>query len=147
MERLHDISTVEMVDYSKILARQIEKNSIPDAIVGVSRGGLLPASIIARVLDVPLYCATHTDKGVFIERGSDLVGKNVVVVDDTFRTGTRLFPVLQEAEKVASSVRSAVVFVAVQHNAEEPNLPAVRLHDLFTVRKWFEEVTWPIYLV
>jgi len=59
-----------------------------DFIIGVSRGGLIPATIIATSINKPLVTA-YIDKqdNVYIDRIDWLKGKNVVIIDDIVRTG------------------------------------------------------------
>ena len=59
-----------------------------DFIIGVSRGGLIPAALIATAINKPLVTA-YIDKRdeVYIDRIDWLKGKNVVVIDDIVRTG------------------------------------------------------------
>lgn len=62
-----------------------------DFVVGVSRGGLIPASWIATHLNKPLVVA-YIDKqdNVYLDRGEWLKGQRVLVVDDTVRTGATI---------------------------------------------------------
>lgn len=59
-----------------------------DFVVGVSRGGLIPAAFIATKLDKPLVAA-YIDRQdrVYLDRGAWLRGKRVLLVDDIVRTG------------------------------------------------------------
>lgn len=59
-----------------------------DFVVGVSRGGLIPAALIATVLDKPLVSA-YIDRQdhVYVDRGAWLKNKRILLVDDIIRTG------------------------------------------------------------
>jgi len=59
-----------------------------DFIVGVSRGGLIPAAWIATHLNKPLITAYIDKKGeVYADRTEWLKDKKVLIIDDTRRTG------------------------------------------------------------
>ena len=71
-----------------------------DFVVGVSRGGLIPAALLAAKIDKPL-AAVYIDKndGIFFDRGEWIAGKNVLVVDDIIRSGKTLWLVKNHLEK------------------------------------------------
>ncbi len=60
-------------------------------LVGVSRGGLVPAALLAAKIDKPLV-AVYIDKSdeIFFDRGEWIAGKNVLAVDDIIRSGKTL---------------------------------------------------------
>lgn len=59
-----------------------------DFVVGVSRGGLVPAALVATALDKPLVAA-YIDRRdrVYLDRGAWLKGKRLLLVDDIVRSG------------------------------------------------------------
>ena len=59
-----------------------------DFVVGVSRGGLFPAMVIATAIIKPLVVA-YIDKqdNVYFDRGAWIRGRKVLLVDDIVRTG------------------------------------------------------------
>lgn len=61
-------------------------------VVGVSRGGLIPASLIATKLDKPLV-AVYIDRedNIFLDQTHRLRHKNLLIVDDIRRSGKTLF--------------------------------------------------------
>lgn len=71
-----------------------------DFVVGVSRGGLIPAALLAAKINKPL-AAVYIDKndGIFFDRGEWIAGKNVLVVDDIIRSGKTLWLVKNHLEK------------------------------------------------
>jgi adenine/guanine phosphoribosyltransferase-like PRPP-binding protein len=69
------------------LANKLESTDV-EFIVGVSRGGLIPAALVATRLVKPLVTA-YIDKQdqVYLDRTEWLKDKHVVVIDDAVRTG------------------------------------------------------------
>jgi xanthine phosphoribosyltransferase len=61
-----------------------QENSIPEYIVGLPRGGLIPATIMSHMLDVPLLSLKDIDK-----RKNNL---NILIVDDIADSGKTLNP-------------------------------------------------------
>jgi hypoxanthine phosphoribosyltransferase len=59
-----------------------------DVVVGVSRGGLIPAALIATAIDKPLV-SVYIDRRdrVFVDRGAWIRRKHILLVDDMVRTG------------------------------------------------------------
>lgn len=59
-----------------------------DFIIGISRGGLIPAVWISTRLNKPLITAYINKKDdVFLDRGEWIKKKNVLIVDDVIRSG------------------------------------------------------------
>ena len=69
-------------------------------VVGVSRGGLVPAALLAAKIDKPLAAAyINKQDEIFFDRGEWIAGKNVLVVDDIIRSGKTLWLVKNHLEK------------------------------------------------
>ena len=105
------ISTQELVADAQRLASQLPPNT--SAIAAIPRSGMIPASVIAAILHLPLY----TIKGgelLDVGRGSRLdsppVLDHVVVVDDTVMTGAQLKRARSQLAKY-KSVEFAAVYV------------------------------------
>ncbi len=91
------IDNVEFKNLVTNICRQISKdNWRPDYIVGISRGGLLPAVMISHYFDIPMKPLQ-----VSLRDGGDCVsdlgmaedafdGKNILIVDDINDQGTTL---------------------------------------------------------
>jgi hypoxanthine phosphoribosyltransferase len=97
------IATWDEIEESifNIAIRMIEEDFIPDAIVAILTGGLIPAKLISDLLDVKIiryveikfYKGVRTTetqpllKGIYID---SLERKKVLIVDDVADTGTTL---------------------------------------------------------
>ena len=91
------IDNIEFKNLVTNICRQISKdNWRPDYIVGISRGGLLPAVMISHYFDIPMKPLQ-----VSLRDGGDCVsdlgmaedafdGKNILIVDDINDQGTTL---------------------------------------------------------
>ena len=112
------------VEASRNLSEQIvESGWFPDLIVGVARGGLIPAGAIGYAIGVKAMGAInvefYTDIGQTLDEPiilspqldtDSLKGKKVLVVDDVADSGKTLDLVVNFLEETADEVRSAVVY-------------------------------------
>lgn len=109
---------------SRDLSRQIvESGWFPDLIVGVARGGLIPAGAIGYAIGVKAMGAINVEfytnigqtlpEPVVLDPQLDtdsLRSKKVLVVDDVADSGKTLDLVVNLLEEKASQVRSAVIY-------------------------------------
>ncbi len=105
----------------KLLAEKVKQHEKPDVVVGIARGGLLPAMVIADRLRVPLdFINIKSYKAIGVKGTlrvydvmyEDVKGKKVLIVDDVTDTGeTFMFVVNYMLKKGASSVLLASLFV------------------------------------
>ncbi|ACJ17305.1 xanthine/guanine phosphoribosyltransferase [Thermococcus onnurineus NA1] len=95
------------------LAEELRKKFMPDVIVGVARGGLIPAVMLSHILgdvDVEIIAVKfykdieeHMEKPVVtIPLHGSLNGKRVVIVDDVSDTGKTLEVVIEEVKKAGA---------------------------------------------
>ncbi|BAD85926.1 xanthine/guanine phosphoribosyltransferase [Thermococcus kodakarensis KOD1] len=95
------------------LADELRKNFMPDVIVGVARGGLIPAvrlshilgDLEVKVIDVKFYkdIDERMEKPVInIPLHGSLERKKVVIVDDVSDTGKTLEVVIEEVKKAGA---------------------------------------------
>ena len=83
---------MQFSDVSNLVERFTHTQAGPlgsvDFVIGVSRGGLIPAALIATRLNKPLVAAYIDKKDrVYLDRKEWLRGKRVLLVDDIVRTG------------------------------------------------------------
>lgn len=93
---------------------------IPDAIVGITRGGLVPAVYISHYFNVPLYTINVSFRDTMIQGGIEQLlgllesGKKVLVVDDICDSGETLNFIHEKTSAVfdlnAIELRYAVLF-------------------------------------
>lgn len=83
------------------LANKLKNIKQFDAIIAVCRGGLVPASLVARALDIHIVdtlCFVTKDNQEELIKTTALADKNLLIVDDIVNTGRtakavrRLFP-------------------------------------------------------
>jgi hypothetical protein len=105
------------------LAQKIQKSQFePDVIVGVSRGGLVPARILSDLLENPNVASvaaqfyvdiaqTEPEPTITQSVSVSVMGKKVLVVDDVADSGKSLKLVMAHlTEKGASEIRVATVY-------------------------------------
>jgi hypoxanthine phosphoribosyltransferase len=122
-----------------------------DCIVGISRGGLIPAVALSNVLGVSalhvIAVSRNVGNGQYLDKqppralsGADLEavrGKHVLVVDDVAGTGETLHYVREKArDSGAASVRAAIL-VRMQQGASVADFVGVELDD-WVVFPWEE---------
>jgi uncharacterized protein len=121
------MSWQRFAELSCALANNIADDGVPDVVVGVVRGGMMPAVLIAHhlgVRTVRAFAATHTiDDSVNAAKFAapairdtdslgDLSGLDVLVVDDVAGTGMTAQVTAQHVEQAgARRVRTAVLVV------------------------------------
>ncbi len=117
----------EYLHWSKVdeaiwtLADYVRKDYTVDIIVGIARGGLIPAvrmshimdDVLMRVMDVKFYTniEEHTEiPEITVPLTEPVEGKNVLIVDDVADTGKTLKVVKEDMEKKgAKEARIAVI--------------------------------------
>jgi uncharacterized protein len=116
------------------LAKKIRKNENArfDVIVGVSRGGMVPARILSDLLEVPNLLVTRCEYYVDYHQRSktpsvtqkiqeDVGGKRVLVVDDVADSGDSLKSVKEYIKsKRPKAVKFATIYVK-PHSKEIPD--------------------------
>jgi hypoxanthine phosphoribosyltransferase len=88
----------------------------PDCIVGVVRGGLVPARLLASRLDVKtMYALTVKKRGgdrIVVTRILDnLKGQQVLLVEDMLESGTSLIEAKQYLESLGAAVETFALYI------------------------------------
>jgi hypoxanthine phosphoribosyltransferase len=73
----------------------VQDNFRPDYIIGITRGGLVPAIKLSHYLDVPMYALSEEESNLWMaidEKGASVPTKrkNILIIDDINDTGTTL---------------------------------------------------------
>lgn len=114
---------------AKIALQLVKSNYKPDYIVGLSRGGLIPAVIISHILDIPLIPISYSslegngdDKRnenilpTILGSGWSGMGKlplppNLFLIDEICDSGNTLYEVFEHYAKQGHSIRTATLYV------------------------------------
>ncbi len=115
------ISWTELGQLIRKLVEEVRKGERPDVVVGIARGGLLPAMVIADRLRLPIdFINIKSYRGpgvkgvlrVYDVMYEDVRDRSVLIVDDVADTGeTFLFVTQHMIKKGAKSVLLASIFL------------------------------------
>ncbi|WP_048150998.1 phosphoribosyltransferase [Palaeococcus ferrophilus] len=130
------------------LADELRKNFMPDVIVGIARGGLIPAVRLSHILgDVELKVTDvkfYRDIGerrekpeIRIPLHGSLEGKKVAIVDDVSDTGKTLEVVIDEVKKAGASEVKVVCLSMKPWTSVVPDFYVFRT-DKWVVFPWEE---------
>jgi len=144
----------EKLEWSKIhqvawdtAKKVIESGYKPDVIVGISRGGLVPAKLLSdflQIKDVLTVKADHwgitatQDKKAHLAYGldTDLSGKKVLLVDDVTKTGESMkLSKMHIEEKKPKSIKTAVLY-HMRDSDYEPNFYGAITHSDWIIFPW-----------
>lgn len=89
----------------------------PDFVIGISRGGLVPAILLSRIkggLFVPVYIekigGERRVSALCALTSSTLIGKNVLLVEDVLETGRSLIVAREFLERSGARVKTTCFF-------------------------------------
>lgn len=97
-------------------AREVIKHQPVDAIVGLTRGGLIPATLISHILDLPMVPVNYSAKN---GRGDNrnhnnmlpyVEGKSILIVDDICDSGKTLDDVDHHYNEHGYDVFTAAIY-------------------------------------
>lgn len=97
IQYLHDHFMQDIQD----LTQQIQNSEFqPQVIVGIARGGLIPATYLSHALNVPLVCASFSLRDGMVHNtvphdGICLRGNQVLLVDDMIDSGETITQLLK----------------------------------------------------
>lgn len=100
-------TSVKLIEQNKELFDKV------DFIIGVSRGGLIPATLVSTKLNKPLITAyIDPQDNVYLDRTEWLTAKHVVVIDDAVRTGKTIQKIKNLVQKsiAPNIVNSATLY-------------------------------------
>jgi hypothetical protein len=142
------LSWDDVMRMCRSLAETIQADYDPDLIIGIGKGGLIPATILASVLRRDLYPVRLSRRRrdiVVLQKPAwmvplpdDLNGKTVLVVDEISVTGETLREVHKEANrKGARRVRTCTLYV--HSDSYRPTYYALET-DALIIQPWDFEV-------
>jgi len=107
----------------KALAKKIDYT--PDIIVGIARGGIIPAVLCAESMGVKdMYCLKVRRKGntrkVIAEVFTDVTKKKVLVIDEMQETGRSMNAIKKYLEKKGAEVKTACPYI-MPHTSPKPD--------------------------
>jgi len=120
----------------KELAGKIEY--LPDVIVGIVRGGLVPARLLSSELRVKdMYALTVKKVGGERKVTSDIIedisGKRILLVEDMLETGKSLIAAKEYLEKKGAEVKTACLYT----------MPISEIRPDFSLKEVTEIVPFP----
>lgn len=110
-------------------------NVVIDAIVGISRGGLMPANSMSHLLKLPLIpisYSAHRGKGDDQNHYNYLPNipyKNICFVDDISDSGYTLLELKEHYKRLGHVVYTASIYYKVQPNTEAPSWWGITLDN------------------
>ncbi|MEW5761455.1 MAG: phosphoribosyltransferase [Candidatus Thermoplasmatota archaeon] len=143
------VSWDEVAKWSEELARKImEKNFKVDVVVGLTRGGWVPARIMCDHLQTKsLYAiktehwgitATKTGNARIAQKlGVNIENKNVLVMDDITDTGESLSLAMEHVQSLKPKKAHSATLLHITHSKIVP--------DFYTVEVPKEDWTWFIF--
>lgn len=113
----------EVMKACRAIAMEADSTFGPNAVVGIARGGLIPATIISSILQVDLFPCVVTRKRrgrVIHDRPETIVsvservrGQRVLVIDESVMTGETMRMVTTQCKKLnAKLVKTASIWVS-----------------------------------
>lgn len=101
------------------LAGKISKEFQPDMIIGVMRGGAVPARLLSRELDVKKMHGISVEKDgeerkVVTDFLIDLKGKKILLVEDMLETGRSLIVAKKYLEEKGAEVKTVCFYIMPQ---------------------------------
>lgn len=92
------------------------KTSPPDIIIGIIRGGVIPARLLATYLEIKhMYCLTvekqENERKVTTDITTDLKDKRILLVEDMLETGKSLIAAKEYLESKGAFVQTACLYI------------------------------------
>ena len=126
-------------EFEKEMRKLREKiDFAPDIVVGIARGGVIPATLLSKWLKVKdmftLKLIKKGEKGIAAFVMSDIAGKNILLVEDSIETGRGMTGGMEFLEARGAKVKTACLYTM----AKSEIVPDFYLKELveFPVFPW-----------
>lgn len=153
-EKILDLGWEGLGDSLKLLVTKIAEDYQPEVIVGIAKGGVIPAVFISSAFLIdffPIKLSRRKNEQIvrdepawFVRPTSDIKGLRVLLVDDITVSGTELDMAKQAVlDSGAQEVRTATL--AVHTGGAKPNYFAIETNDLILMpwdKEVFEKAKW-----
>jgi len=127
---MNDLNSIGQKVNQFVIEHQAELADF-DLVIGVSRGGLIPAALIAAKLDKPLIAAyIDRQNKVYLDKPEWIKDKKVLLVDDICRTGLTLSKVKNLVETAKPKFVKTFTFFCLEKSAIRPDFTTVVKEDL-----------------
>ncbi len=148
----HKCKLVSWSDIEKwtngVVKKMLDSGFVPDVVIGLTRGGWVPARLICDHLGIKsLYAvktehwgitATRTGNAVLAQPlGVDITGKKVLVVDDITDTGQSLKLAIDHIKELGPNVVKSATLLHIDHSMIVP--------DYYHVHVPKEDWTWFVF--
>ncbi|HHY12402.1 MAG TPA: phosphoribosyltransferase [Firmicutes bacterium] len=151
VDPLYRLTWEEVMASCKAICEEANATFGPNAVVGIATGGLIPATIIASILQVDLYpcLVTRRRRGRIVHRRPETVvsvseevkGRRVIVVDEMVVTGETMRMVSGQCKRTgARLVKTACIWVSSE--SWKPTLYSMESHG-YVQFPWNVEVLSP----
>lgn len=123
---------------NEIVALAAKIDLSPDVIVGIVRGGLVPARLLSKHLKVKdMYCLTVKKGGdkrkITSEVLEDLTNKKIIIIEDILETGKSLIVAKKYLESKGAFVKTACLYI----------LPVSKIKPDFYLKEISEAIDFP----
>lgn len=113
-------------------------NYTPDCIVGIARGGVVPAVLLSKQLNIiDMYVlkvrVEGTKRTIIAEVFTDISKKNVLLVEDMLESGKSMIVVKDYLESKGAEVKTACLYI----------MPQTKIKPDFYLKVITKKVTFP----
>ena len=150
MEKLNCVKTTwdEMHNYAKNTCDNIKKDNFRvDIIIGLSRGGLVPARMFCDFLHVKNCYTIKVDHwGITASKDNqaklthklnlDLSGKNILVVDDITDTGQSMILAIEHLKELNPKEIKTATMIHLKHSKYKPDFYGKEMDRAWIVFPW-----------
>ncbi|HHY69437.1 MAG TPA: phosphoribosyltransferase [Bacillota bacterium] len=122
LDPIYQLTWDEVMTACKSIALEASSTFGPNVVVGIAKGGLIPATIIASILQLDIFPCVVTRKRrgriiydkpeVIVSVSEKVKGQRVLIVDEMVMTGETMRIVSSECTKLeARSIKTASIWV------------------------------------